>query len=373
MRSILFLLLLISARIASANMASPILDGTIHANPFLPNHADILFEKILIVPDKDFKTAFFRVEYTIHTDKSGNQVPLLFYASEYDHDFKVWMDDKEVYSSPVRSSYRMNFGTGLRHFEELYSQVEAVNRTVADDTLETWLQIEEENLHFFEVNIPKGNHVFRIEYTATNWEDRSEWIARYSFRYVLAPARFWKSFGGLEVTIDNSHFNRELELLASGKQLVPAGQTSIFKFTSLPGDFLQLNFSPAMGGFATFLTKLNPFLFSVFCGILLIVLHVVFMRLYRRKYPNKRFSFVMIVGSFIVAFMIPFSYVMYFELVDALIGEYASRFHGYTFMMMLLFPPLLFVYWAAMWRVDVWLKSRFVIDEKGQVVLPNNR
>lgn len=354
--------------LAKANMASPILRGTTGVNPFLSKYADITYERILIVPDKDFETAFFRIEYTIHTDKLGQQVPLLFYASDFEDNFRVWMDEQEVFAMPVRSSYRMDFGTGLNDFDSLYFHTDAVVELVKNEPLDNDLHLDSEDLQFFEVNMSKGNHLFRIEYTATNWQDRSDWISNYCFRYVLAPAKYWKSFGGLEIIVDNSNFSHGVELALSGKTFVEAGQKDTLTFSNLPGDILYLNFSPKMGKFTTFLTKSDPLYFGTACGILLLGLHLMCMKFYRRKYPNKRFSWVMIAGSFLVAFLVPFISMMYYELVDTIIGPYASRFHGYTFFILLLFPPLLFVYWAAMWRVDNWFARRYRTTDDGKTV-----
>ncbi len=152
MRTLFISIILFTAWLAKANMASPILRGTTGVNPFLSNHADITHERILIVPDKDFETALFRIEYTIRTDKSGEQVPLLFYASDFEDNFAVWMDDKKVFASPVSSSYRMDFGTGLKDFDSLYSHADAVIEVVKKEPLDNDLHLDNELLQFFEVN-----------------------------------------------------------------------------------------------------------------------------------------------------------------------------------------------------------------------------
>ena len=78
--------------IVKANMASPVSGGSFYASAFSSKDIDILSEYIHIAIDKNFKSAKYIVEYTIQSDVSGNQIPLLFYAQDFEDSFFVWLD-----------------------------------------------------------------------------------------------------------------------------------------------------------------------------------------------------------------------------------------------------------------------------------------
>ena len=81
MKHPLTLLFLLLSQLCLANMASPIWEGTLGSSAFSSRDIDILNEKIDLKVDSGFRSAFFRIEYVIRTDRSGTQIPLLFHAT----------------------------------------------------------------------------------------------------------------------------------------------------------------------------------------------------------------------------------------------------------------------------------------------------
>jgi hypothetical protein len=77
----LTLLFFLISQLCLANMASPIWEGTFGSSAFSSRDIDILKEKIDLKVDSDFRTAFFRIEYVIRTDRSGTQIPLPLQAT----------------------------------------------------------------------------------------------------------------------------------------------------------------------------------------------------------------------------------------------------------------------------------------------------
>jgi hypothetical protein len=77
----LTLLFFLISQLCLANMASPIWEGTLGSSAFSSRDIDILKEKIDLKVDSDFRTAFFRIEYVIRTDRSGTQIPLPLQAT----------------------------------------------------------------------------------------------------------------------------------------------------------------------------------------------------------------------------------------------------------------------------------------------------
>ena len=91
MKKLILLAAFLSCHCLFANMASPIIPGTMVATPFTSQYVDILGEKIFIRINESFTTASFRIEYRIKSSASGKQIPLLFYAVNYNKNFKIWI------------------------------------------------------------------------------------------------------------------------------------------------------------------------------------------------------------------------------------------------------------------------------------------
>jgi hypothetical protein len=49
-------------------------------------------------------------------------------------------------------------------------------------------------------------------------------------------------------------------------------------------------------------------------------------------------------------------YMLAFDLIDAAIGPAAGRTHGYTFLVLVVYPFLMPVYWLVMWLFDLRIK-----------------
>jgi len=77
-RTLLLILLLAVSHPIRANMAEPLTYGTQSALPFISHHVDIISEKLLIRPHSGFSLADIEAEYTISSDSSRQQVPMLF-------------------------------------------------------------------------------------------------------------------------------------------------------------------------------------------------------------------------------------------------------------------------------------------------------
>ena len=84
-------------------MASPIREGTSTSIAFSSRDINITKEKINLRIYKNFNAAYYVIEYFIKTDIDGKQIPLLFYAKDYEADFKVFVDDAatEIHDIPA--------------------------------------------------------------------------------------------------------------------------------------------------------------------------------------------------------------------------------------------------------------------------------
>jgi len=360
MKSILTSIVLFLTLSTWANMASPIQEGTMGASPFISQNVDIIKENILIIPGINFETCQFIIEYHIQADITGTQIPLLFYAPEYAKGFKIKLDDIEIQLSPVPERYHNLEGnpfSNFDHFFEAYNKDEAGYTELKDSPIPGFY-VTIDDLKFFEVDLLEGVHVIQVEYVAERWIDRSDWVKEYSFRYALAPAKYWRSFGDLEVTIDASNpQNKYITNLGEPETGNPLSKAT-WTFSELPVEVLQITYKPELSSTAQRLISMSPVGLTIIFAIFLIIVHLVLMWIFRRNNPDKKYSWLVIAGSIIIPFITLIGYMYSFSIIDSAIGPDASHFHGYTFIILLLYPVIVPVYWTIMWLVDRMMKLK---------------
>ena len=343
-----------------ANMAQPLVEGTQVASPFISQHVDILKETILIQPDENFDNARFTIEYHIQADSQGVQIPLLFYAYEYGDDFRVWVDGESVGLGQVPEEFSEVEGTPFADFGQ-YFESRPVGEVPFAEIWESALRsfyVSIHDLKYFETDLSAGIHVIRVEYNATRWDDLSDWIIEKSFRYAMSPARYWRSFGELEITLDGSEFDRPMTT-NFGPPDQQQGGMSTWTFTSIPADVLLISYEPEISPTARTLIAISPEGLAGILAVLLVLLHFAAMRFFRKVHPHRRYSWVMMLGIPVVPFLTLLGYVYAFDLIDAAIGPEASNYHGYTILIFFLYPILLVIYGLGMWLVDRGLKRRY--------------
>jgi hypothetical protein len=352
MRKTLFLFLLFSGNYLWANMASPITFGTESALAFSSMQCDIINEKIDITIHENFSLASYKIEYHILTDTGGVQIPLLFYARNYKDDFKVWLDGKEVDLITPPYEYPPRKINDFENFSSSFSPSKDTNESQRF-TVQWRDGAEEEcsanDLKYFKVNLSKGEHQIRVEYDALPLEDRGEWISKYQFSYMLSPARHWRSFGKLEIALHMQQSDSPITTNL-GKPLSTTFDTlTIWEFSKLPDDIIEINYEPKINSFAAVLIAVNPVGFTFICAFLIFFFNYQSIRNYKRDNPGKKYFWVIAVSSIGFSFFILVSFMLSFNLIDLVIGSNASKYHGYTFMIFLLYPILVPVYGFLMW------------------------
>jgi hypothetical protein len=360
MRNGLTLIFLLVAQLCSANMASPTRRGTLSSAAFSSRDIDILREQIRVTISNDFKSASYVINYFIRTETAGLQVPLLFHAKDYLGNFKVWVDDKEVTLLDIPYQYR-GTDSSFNKFSGSFKSA------TPDDDMETEIQWDAhssssyklKDLKYFETSLSKGEHNIRVEYIANAWIDRSNWVNEYSFRYSLSPARHWKSFGSLEITLNAPSTNGTLSTNISAPTSGDIYSAATWQFSKLPADFLEFEYHPKLNSTAKAMIKMSPTGMCIIIGMLLASLHFLAIYKYRRSHAERKYSPIVIAGSMVVPFLALLSYILLFDLIDAAIGPEASRYHGYTFMVMVFYPLLLPCYWGISWVIDRVIKSKY--------------
>ncbi|MCC6412321.1 MAG: hypothetical protein IT270_11720 [Saprospiraceae bacterium] len=348
---------------ARANMASPINEGTLGASPFISTHVEILKENIRIVPDARFETARFYVEYHLNARQSGKQIPLLFYAPEYKDGFTVVLDGKPVNLQNVSDVYPNLETSQLSDFRKLFEMPQGNDMLYLAESPSTGFSFEVTELKFFEIDLPEGEHTVHIEYTANAWVDRGGWVKEYSFRYALSPAKYWKSFGALTVSFEIPPAPVAVTSNLGAPLPGNLASTITWEFDSLPVDVMIFEYKPEISSLAKAMIAISPEYMAVLLFVLITTLHVWMVYRFRKRQNDRRFSWVVLVGSLLVPFFTLIFYMYTYDLIDAAIGSSAGRRHGYTFLVFGLYPFITPVYWLAMWWFD-----RYFMPEKGTEV-----
>jgi len=357
------LLLIIGILIQStllANMAQPYKTGTLGSSPFTNQYVDVVHEYLHITIDPNFQQAHFEVEYQIKADTDGIKIPLLFYASEYYDDFVVSVDGKIVAVKKASEEYLVPEGTVFEDFAFFFEAPNSNNRSTVsiNRSNNSGFLIRLDDMLYFETDISKGAHTIHVSYNAFRWEDDTDWIKKYSFRYAFSPAKYWRSFGYLEVVIESSEFEYPITTNFPAPATGDLTTTANWHFAEIPLEVLEINYQPEIGTFATFLTKLTPLGIALIMGLVLIVVHYILIKKYRKINPTKKWSWTVFIGGIIVPLLFVLIWVSSYQLIDSLIGTAASGIHGYsTFFILVLYPIITPIYFFEMWILDRRLKK----------------
>lgn len=358
MRQSISLIFILIAHFCFANMASPIWQGTKSGTVFSSKDVDILKERINVTIDKHFQTANYKIEYFISSDIEGKQIPLLFHAEDYRDEFKVWVDDKLVSLSYLPTFYKTTEDSLVKQFSSSFR-----NSSTPEESQVSikWSEHEGstydyEDLKYFEIDLSKGEHIIRVEYIADVWADNSDWVKEYSFNYSLSPARFWRSFGSLEVTVKSAEFNQLIKTNL-GEPKIKSSDSLYWELKKLPADFFTISYIPNISPFSKTLINIGPTWLTIIFALLVIILHSYHIFLYRKSHLEVKYSWVVIAGSLINPLLILIGYINSFILIESSIGNDAGSPGGYLFLCIFLYPIALPMYWLIMGDIDRKIKQ----------------
>ncbi len=364
-KKIFFILFLLLQNATFANMASPMVEGTLGTFPFINQFVDVTREDLHIKIDSNFKYANIHVKYYINTLKDSVQIPFLFYDSEYLNDFTVTIDGKKVEIKKIPNQFKTVKDTKFKDFAQFFEKNNDYNnKETAKIEMPAYrdFYITLDNMLYFETDISKGEHLIEVTYRARRWIDKSGWVKKYSFRYALSPAKYWKSFGTLNVKIDATEFKEEITTNLGKPHKEDINNIAQWKSNELPVDVIHITYEPEISGTAKFFSRLGPIILTGITGIILILLHWIMIFRYRKKHPEKKYSTPVIAGSILIPLLIIIIWGLYYFLIDALIGEHAGNASGGVAMVILtlfyIYPFFTPVYWLVNWLIDKYFKKK---------------
>lgn len=329
---------------AVANMASPhIRVGTNPNEVYSSRDIDIISETINI---KIFKvdSAFFNITYTIRSDRGGIQIPLIFDAvTENFNDFIVFVNGKEI--TTKTPDYEHN-SPELEYWQ---------------DSLRNHFSIKDHyisvrDLKYLEVNLEEGENTINVRYSAQPDIYRGSPVKNFIFNYNLEPARSWRSFKDLTVNIDVAQSDFTATLVTDSD--IKIDSTYTYHLDQLPDRNIQINTSPLINNKVQAAIDFGAGNLALVMCAIMVLAHILLVILYRRKNPEKKFSWVAIILSIIIPFLMCCSFFWATAIINDIIGEYASRNYGYMFLVFFLYPIILLIYFPLIWGIDRWLREK---------------
>lgn len=337
-----------------ANMASPIQEGSRVGAPFLHENVEILREQILVRPDADFWMAEYQIRYEIRVLESGTQIPMLFVAAEYRDSFRVRFAGQEVPVQPLPQAYWNEPDRSLSGFLDLPRDSSSYGDNLVEiqwsDNYGGTYRMDE--LLYFELDMPVGEHVIEVSYRALAWEDNLDWVAVKSFPYLLSPARYWRSFGELEIIVDARDCPLPLQTNLGPPDEGSLDNRAAWYYEDLPADRFELIYHPEPNATARTLIAIGPTGLARIAAIIFVGLHLLLLWQYRRRDPRHPFPVVLWLGMIFFPIFVIGAYVSGFGLIKSSLGADASNQFGYYFLSWLGYPVLLIGYGIFMLIID---------------------
>lgn len=358
MKKLLPLLLFMFPFSLGANMASPVWRGATPASAFTARYVDILHEDILITPDKDFEYAVFEVTYSINVLENGRHVPLLFYSpggNEQFDNFSIWIDGIPVETEYIPENIK---DKKALHYNELIAIYNG--GPWKEDNRDTWYlgefdrgaNISFAELKYFHASLSKGKHTIKVVYKARQWAYFYEQVNAYAFHYALAPAKFWKSFGSLTVTIDASNAPKGLTTNLGKPFAGSLNSEASWHFDALPGDFITIDYKPTISAYAQNLLDIGVLPITLCITALFIALHIYITYRWRWHRPFVKFSWPALAGSILLPFVITTAYSYTAEYINHVIDPHANYRHQ-NYMFIITLPLLALLYYGLLFLLDL--------------------
>lgn len=197
---VLLLLSLCLSATVFANAAAPSQGGHAGAEPTGLEQVFILRESLKIdlrpleADAREGQLILVEAVYELENRGAERRLELVFAFGSDFKDFRVWLDEQPVGSQPVR-------------LKEQPQSWDAPDKTpwldgrkldYAAGSLSAYGGRDSQS---FNPVVPAGRHRLRVSYSVAPTRYAASPVRYWQFAYVLAPAREWAGFGGLDVTV----------------------------------------------------------------------------------------------------------------------------------------------------------------------------
>ncbi|MCD9855807.1 hypothetical protein LUD75_13870 [Epilithonimonas sp. JDS] len=336
----MILLLLLFPLLAFANMAKPWIDGSEHSVLFGAENASVTNETIDIhlkyEPVDHYYFATYKIRYLINSQQKQT-LPLLFIAINL-------LDKKAITVNSRSVAFRP-----LDFEKENYSFIKkTVVGTFVKFDVANEIPVNPNDLIYFSADLEKGDNIIEVEYDALMRFNTYGFVTNYKLEYSIAPSKFWKSFGPIEVSVT---FDDKLEFKKSNLGKEKGGKNTL-KWTITPQnrEDLKIEVSEKTSFISKVLLALGPFGISVIALVGMFFFHLKLMKKHQKKY-------VMILGIILVPILYYVIYFLSFDLINFSLGKKHTK-HGYVILYAFTFPFLLLIYGLLVWFINKRRKAK---------------
>lgn len=336
-------------------MSSPWFQGTKAGTSFAHDQVEILTETLHIALSKNFQEASYTVLYKINVLKDGVQIPIVFVAEDYKNGFELSLDGRNIPTETLPKQF--DFSTSdLNDFKHNFTKQEeyAVIQWTHDPQSQSKHSLRD--LKYFRTDLSKGEHLIQVQYKASAGVELSNWITEYQFEYSLAPAKHWKQFDQLEITLDMDQSPKEITTNLGSPQTGDLKQKATWIFKEIPVDILMIKLTPDVNFFARFLMWVGPMGIAVLSFLFMFWFHL--SALLKTNWQSKwPFRTGLILGTLLATFLFMMVFIFAHAWIDAAIGQHASQRHGYTFFIFFMYPVVALLYGLVVYWIFVLKKS----------------
>ena len=300
-------------------------------------------------------TATFTIEYDIETDVDGKQMPLLFYAMNYDANFDVWVDGKWIEATNLPDNYYDAFALRLANFSGNHLYELDIVHWDGDNSATYKYQ----DLKYFETSLTKGFHKIRVQYVALRSSWRSSFVMPSSFSYSLAPAKYWRSFGTLQIILNTHNYPATRTTSLDHYKHLSTDSLMVWDFKALPADVFQIDCEPKVSWLAWVLLKLNPFGLTIILALCLLGAHIRQIVNYRKEEPDEKLPSSIRSWDAFIPIVLFFFFLFSFGLINMVIGANAgNELNGYVVMFAIIVTVIFAgIYLNVMLLVDAIVKQ----------------
>lgn len=305
-------------------MASPYRDGSYPASILTSKQLAVVSEKIKIKPLLPSTAVQYYIQYQIEHNGDSATLPLLFVALDYAKGFKLKVNGVKVAYSRVAELPHSVYDSIAVSFADYLNEEKKVKLQ--------WTEMKQddfplEDLLYFEIKIANGINIVEVEYEATPSVDLSERQKKYILQYSLAPSQHWKGFTNLEIELLNSIPLKYTNLFQEPQK---TDSSLIWKYKQVPSSFIEFTFQQPLVGLPALLDKFGkfPLTLLVYAILLLILIFRVYPIVAEIDGPLRVTLFTLCI--FGVPIICVLFYILFDGWIDQLIGDTASKYHGYN-------------------------------------------
>ncbi len=215
------------------------------------------------------------------------------------------------------------------------------------------IDVNEDDLIYFEANLKKGKNIIIVEYDAKLEHNRFGFIRNYKLNYLLYPSKFWESFGTIKLDLE---LDKNIEIISSniGNPKIE-NNVAKWQINEINVDTIQLVISNKVSLLSKILLYIKPIGISI---IALFIMFIINLKLFVLNDNYKNFKYIIPLSTIIVPILFYYIYFKAYDLIDYCLGQEKSK-HGYVFLFVFTLPLLMIIYGLILHFINKKYKKEF--------------